>query len=217
MFQKASLKKERLQQLDLKVNMVIYGASGHGKVLKAIALSIYISTEAFVDDNCEEDVYLGVPVRTITDYDKIMVGIGNNTIRKKIATMYKNQWHKPLIHNKAIVSLEEDVGLGTAIMAGVIVNEAKSIGNHCILNTGALIEHDCIIEDYAHISPNVTLSGDVIVSEGAHVGAGAVVIQGITIGKWSVVGAGAVVIRDVPDYAVVVGNPARVIKFTKSD
>lgn len=197
--------------------MVIYGASGHGKVLKAIASSNDIKTKAFVDDNCKGDIYLGIPVRPLTKDDKIMVGIGNNSIRKKIATIYKKQWHTALIHNKAIVSLEGVVGLGTAIMAGVIINEAASIGSHCILNTGALIEHDCIIEDYAHVSPNVTLSGGVIVGEGAHVGAGAVVIPGITIGKWSVVGAGAVVIRDVPDYAVVVGNPARVIKFVKGD
>ena len=197
--------------------MVIYGASGHGKVLKAIASSIGVKVVAFTDDNYEEKSYLNIPVRSITDSDKILIGIGNNSTRKTVALAHKNKWHVALIHTTAIVSVEESIGKGTVIMAGAIVNETKAIGNHCIINTGAIIEHDCIIEDFAHISPNATLSGGVTVGEGAHLGAGAVVIPGVTIGKWSIVGAGAVVIRDVPDYAVMVGNPARVIKYTKSD
>ena len=51
--------------------------------------------------------------------------------------------------------------------------------------------------------------------EGAHVGIGATVKQDITIGKWSVVGAGAVVVNNVPDNAVVVGNPARILNKKK--
>jgi len=53
------------------------------------------------------------------------------------------------------------------------------------------------------------------VGEGTHIGIGATVIQGIKIGKWATIGAGAVVIRDVPDYAVVVGNPARIIRHNE--
>ncbi len=51
------------------------------------------------------------------------------------------------------------------------------------------------------------------VGEGTHVGIGACVIQGIKIGKWATIGAGAVIIKDVPDGAVVVGNPAKIIKM----
>jgi acetyltransferase EpsM len=70
-----------------------------------------------------------------------------------------------------------------------------------------------VIADFVHISPNATLSGNVKAGEGSHIGAGATIIQGITIGKWCTVGAGAVVIKDVPDYATVVGVPARVINI----
>jgi acetyltransferase EpsM len=93
-----------------------------------------------------------------------------------------------------------------------VVQAGTVIGRHCIINTSASIDHDCVIEDFVHISPNATLSGNVRVGEGTHIGAGATIIQGITVGKWCTVGAGAVVIRDVPDYATVVGVPARVIK-----
>jgi acetyltransferase EpsM len=51
------------------------------------------------------------------------------------------------------------------------------------------------------------------VGEGTHIGIGACVVQGIKVGKWATIGAGAVIIKDVPDYAVVVGNPGRIIKY----
>jgi acetyltransferase EpsM len=56
----------------------------------------------------------------------------------------------------------------------------------------------------------------VFVGEGTQVGIGACVIQGVKIGKWATIGAGAVIINDVPDYAVVVGNPGKVIKFNSN-
>lgn len=196
--------------------MVIYGASGHGKVIKAIALSLGIKVLAFTDDNYKEKSYLNIPVRSLFDTDKIVIGIGDNMIRKKVAIIYKKQWHNPLIHKTAIVAVEKSIGKGTVIMAGAVINETKIIGSHCIINTGAVVEHDCIIEDYVHISPNTTLCGGVTVGEGTHVGAGSVIIPGVTIGRWVVIGAGAVVTRNVPDDAVVVGNPARIIKYNAS-
>jgi acetyltransferase EpsM len=56
------------------------------------------------------------------------------------------------------------------------------------------------------------LAGGVIVGEGTHIGIGASVLPEINIGKWTTIGAGAVVIKDVPDGAVIVGNPGRIIK-----
>ena len=67
------------------------------------------------------------------------------------------------------------------------------------------------------MSPNVSLAGNVTIGEGSHIGIGSCVIQGIKIGKWATIGAGAVIIKDVPDYAVVVGNPGTIIKFNKEN
>ncbi len=98
-------------------------------------------------------------------------------------------------------------------MPKACVNAEVKIGKHCIVNTASVIEHECVIEDFVHISPNATLAGNITVKEGAHIGIGANIIQGVNIGKYAVIGAGAVVISDVPDYAVVVGNPAKLIKI----
>lgn len=98
-------------------------------------------------------------------------------------------------------------------MANVSINPSASIGNHCIINTGSIVEHDCVLSDFVHISPKAALAGNVFVGEGTQIGIGAAVIQGIKIGKWVTVGAGAVIIKDIPDYAVVVGNPGKIIKI----
>ena len=81
-----------------------------------------------------------------------------------------------------------------------------------IINTGAQVDHDCAIANFVHIAPGATLCGNVAVGEGALIGAGAVILPGKRIGDWAIVGAGAVVTRDVPNFAVVAGNPAKVIK-----
>ena len=70
-----------------------------------------------------------------------------------------------------------------------------------------------MIEDFVHISPNAALAGNILVKKGAHIGLGANVIQGITIGENAIIGAGTVVLTDVPNNAVVVGNPGRIVRF----
>lgn len=196
--------------------MYLYGASGHGKVIAEIAEDLNISIEGFIDGNIE--------VKSILDYKVIansakdltgdaVISIGNNAIRKKIAENNTHLNYVHLISSQANVSKRVLVGCGTVIMNGVSINSSTSIGNHCIINTNASVDHDCVIDDYVHISPNVGLAGNVEVGEGTHIGIGASVIQGIKIGKWCTIGAGAVIIKDVPDYAVVVGNPGKIIKY----
>jgi acetyltransferase EpsM len=91
------------------------------------------------------------------------------------------------------------------------------ICKHVIINTAASVDHDCKIADLVHISPNSTLCGNVKVGFGSHIGAGSVINPNITIGKWCIIGSGAVIIRDIPDYAIVVGNPGKIIKYNLID
>lgn len=202
--------------------MIVYGASGHGKVVIEILESIGESNIAVWDDadkasvwdyDVQRPVPTGVPVK-----DKLVISMGNNETRRKVAERLDGvvSFGKA-IHATACISKRGAIGAGTVVMAGVIVNADTKIGKHCIINTSASIDHDCIVGDYAHISPNATLSGDVHVGEGTHVGTGASVIQGMKIGKWCIIGAGAVVINDLPDYATAVGNPARIIKIKETE
>jgi acetyltransferase EpsM len=198
--------------------MYLYGASGHCKVvIEAIKSSVNETIYGVFDDNSKNDTILSIPILNpinvgLSNLENFIITIGNNRIRKNIVKSINTNYINA-IDSSAIISKSSKVEIGTVILAGAIINAEAKIGKHCIINSGSIIEHDCIIEDFAHISPNATLAGNVFVGEGSHIGIGAVVIQGIKIGKWCVIGAGAVIIRDVPDFAVVVGNPSKIIKF----
>jgi sugar O-acyltransferase (sialic acid O-acetyltransferase NeuD family) len=198
--------------------MIVYGGSGHGKVIIEILEANKITDIIVWDDTPKENILLGYPLskpsQDLFDKNKIVIiGIGDNAIRKRVVEKIESHFSFiSAVHPRSEISVRTKIESGTTIMAGVTINSSVSIGKHCIINTHALIEHDTIIEDFAHISPNATLCGNIYVGEGAHIGAAAVIIPGIKIGKWAIVGAGAVVIKDVPDFATVVGNPATIIK-----
>jgi sugar O-acyltransferase (sialic acid O-acetyltransferase NeuD family) len=201
--------------------MILYGASGHGKVIIDILESIGELPIEIWDDADKAPVW-EYPVRQPLPFapagDKMIISIGVNATRKKVAERLGNTFEfGTAVHATAYISTRARIGEGTVVMAGATLNPDACIGRHCIINTNASIDHDCVIGDYAHISPNATLSGDVQVGEGTHIGSGASVIQGIRIGKWCTIGAGTVVIRDIPDYATAVGNPAKVIKVKEQE
>lgn len=196
--------------------MNIYGAGGHAKVISGICTTNRITIDNYIDDNPDLQEFQGFDVKhTVTGKMKTIptiFAVGNNKRRKKLVENFEGMVSNYVSNTSAVISPTANVGEGTVIMANAVINADASIGKHCIINTGAVVEHDNIIQDYSHISPNASLAGKVIIGEGAHVGIGACVKEGVTIGKWSVVGAGCVVIENVPNYAVVVGNPASLLR-----
>ncbi|MES2808146.1 MAG: acetyltransferase [Bacteroidota bacterium] len=195
----------------------LYGASGHGKNIIEIFELQQLAIAGLLDDGANENDFLGYPVSlpgnvSLGAENQLIISIGNNAIRKRLAESIFVTY-TTAIHPSCVISKRCIISAGTVIMAGVVINCDAVIGDHVILNTSCSIDHDCVLGNYAHVSPNAALAGNVTVGEGAHIGIGASVIQGINIGKWATVGAGAVVISDVPDYAVVVGSPAKIIKY----
>ena len=200
--------------------MYLYGASGHCKVIiDTISSTKQLTIKGIVDDNPNQELLYGIPVFKTNEFEtfsdkNIIVSVGDNSTRKKIVA-HLSAVYLIAVHDKAIVSSYATIGEGTVVMAGAVINADAAIGKHCIINTAVIIEHDCKIANFVHVSPNVALAGGVEVGEGTHVGIGAIVIQGIKIGRWAIIGAGSVIIRDVHDYAVVVGNPGKILKYNK--
>lgn len=196
--------------------LVIIGASGHGRVVADIAKKNGYDDIIFLDDNiqlktCGKYKVCGTSQK-ICDYSsEFFVAIGNQKVRTGLLTLLEQKKCKiaRLIHPSAIISDDVVIGCGTVVMAGVVINAGAVIGKGCIINTSSSIDHDCIVEDYVHISVGCHLAGTVKVGQNTWLGAGSIVSNNISITKDCILGAGAVVVKDVNESGIYKGIPAK--------
>ena len=200
----------------MRQDVIIIGASGHGKVIADIVRLSGDYVFGLLDD--APDVakeFLERPILgTINDYQryldkKFVIAIGNSDVRERIAEqMHGAEWYTA-IHPSAVVSqLGTRIGEGTVIMANAVINPGTSIGKHCIINTGAIIDHDNQIEDYVHVSVGAKLAGTVSVGRKTWIGIGASIRNNTAICADCMIGAGAVVVKDIEEKGTYIGVPA---------
>ncbi|MCR6546198.1 acetyltransferase [Dehalobacterium formicoaceticum] len=198
--------------------LIIIGASGHGKVVADIAIKMNKwRSISFLDDDGSIKTVMGFEVVgktadafTYKDEADFFVAIGNNGTRKKIQDGLEKEGMSVvrLIHPNAVIGTNVEIGIGTAVMAGVVINSSSKVGRGCIINTCCSLDHDNVIEDYVHISPGANLAGTVKVGRGSWMGIGVVVSNNVNITSNCTVGAGAVVMRDIIEPGTYVGIPA---------
>lgn len=149
--------------------------------------NFYAHPTAIIDDNCK---------------------IGSDT---KI-------WHFSHIMSDCIIGDRCNIGQNVVISPGVILGKNVKIQNNVSIYTGVTCEDDvflgpsCVFTNVINPRSSVNRRGEyatTIVKRGASIGANATIVCGHNIGLFAFVGAGAVVTKNVPDYALVVGNPAR--------
>lgn len=126
--------------------------------------------------------------------------------------------------------VQKGARIGKNCILGQNVNIGNNviIGNYCKIQNNVSVYEGVVLEDYVFCGPSMVFTNIInprckypqvgskyykktLVKEGASLGANCTIVCGITIGKDAFVGAGAVVTKDVPDYALVVGNPARIV------
>ncbi|MFH0835484.1 MAG: acyltransferase [Candidatus Micrarchaeota archaeon] len=131
------------------------------------------------------------------------------------------------IWNQAQVRENCEIGRDCNIGKDVYIDFDVKIGNRVKIQNGVSVYHGVVIEDDVFLGPHCITTNDLfprswvsefavhktLIKKGASIGAGAILVCGITVGEYAMVGAGAVVTKDVPAYALVVGNPARLIGF----
>lgn len=201
--------------------VIIIGASGHGKVVADTILQSGDHVYGFLDDNLElGDSFIGFPVLgTVDRFEnypdaKFVVAIGNAKIRESIVEKLAGVSWYTAIHPRAVISsLDTSIGEGTVVMADAVINAGTKIGNHCIINTGAVVEHDNRIEDFVHVSVGAKLAGTVHVGKGTWIGIGATVRNNVEICEECMIGAGAVVITNIKKNGVYIGIPAEKMKI----
>lgn len=196
--------------------LIIIGASGHGRVVADIARKNGYQDIAFLDDNPSVKECGGREVvgksESFREYDcDFVVAIGNSAVRQRIQSLIEQAGkHLPaLIHPNACVADGVSIGGGTVIAAGAVVNPGAVIGKGCIVNTGSSVDHDCVVEDYVHISVGAHVAGTVHVGERTWIGVGAAVSNNLNICADCMIGAGCVVVRDITESGTYMGVPAK--------
>ena len=118
-----------------------------------------------------------------------------------------------------------EIGDNTFIGPFVEITRGTVVGRNCKIESHAFLCDRVVLEDEVFIGHGVMFTNDLypradrqvvrmatVVRQGCSIGSNATIVPGVTLGRYAVVGAGAVVTRDVPDFAIVAGNPAKVVK-----
>jgi sugar O-acyltransferase (sialic acid O-acetyltransferase NeuD family) len=207
-----------------EVEVVVYGASGHGKVVADILQALGIEIAGFVDDNpLKTGELFGLQILGDGDWlaehaarrpVSVAFGIGDNFARRAIMDRCNTAGARPLtaVHPSATVAPSATLAPGAVVMAQAVVNADAVIGHGAIINTGAIVEHDCHIGDFAHLSPKVAIGGHTQIGDFAWLGIGSTAIHGVKVGTGSIVGAGATVLTDIGEWVVAIGTPARIFR-----
>lgn len=213
-----------------KPKAVIWGASGHAKVVADIVrLSNQFDIFGFIDNLsperngqnfCGSTIIGGYEVldtlikQNITN---IFFGFGNNSARDTLfnETLKMGFHHPNAIHPQSIIASDTILGQGITICAGAIINSDSEIGNNVIINTGATVDHDCLIGDSSHICPGVHLAGNVTIGKCSWVGIGTIIKEKITIGDDVFIGAGSLVLKDIPSKMLSYGSPSKIRSWKK--
>jgi sugar O-acyltransferase (sialic acid O-acetyltransferase NeuD family) len=207
---------------------VIWGCSGHAKVLSSLIEEQGGRIIAFFDNEQIQSILPAIPVyhgpagfiewlRMAENPTSIngLVAIGGHrgNARINIQSIFRSAGLKldPIVHTHASVSSSALMGEGVQVLAQAVVAAECRLGESCIVNHKASIDHECILGKGVHVAPGATICGCVEIGDDVLIGAGAVILPRLKIGHGSVIGAGAVVLEDVAAGSVIVGNPGKPI------
>lgn len=211
--------------------MLIVGAKGFAKEVLEILFQNSYKKKIVLFDNINNEVNgklyeMYNILKSIDDAknhfiksgNEYAIGIGDPKLRKNI---YK-QFNDIGGELTSIISVNSDIGhfntvieRGCVITSGVVITNDVKLGRGSIVNLNSTIGHDTIIGEFTEICPNVSVSGSCTIGDMVFIGTNATILPDIKIGKNSIIGAGSVVTKDVPDNVMVVGVPAKIVKFLK--
>lgn len=208
--------------------VLMVGSGGHGRVLAdIIRRSEGLRLAGIIDDFAAVGTQkLGCTVlggsaelpriMAQTGCRRLVLAVGHNGRRLELAEQIESLcdgvvWQS-LCHPAAVVGEDVDIGPGSVIVAGAVINPGARLGRHCIVNTTAVVDHDCRLGDGSSLGPGALLGGNVTLGCGTIVAIGATVINGLQLGAHCLLGAGATAVCDLPEGAVALGVPARVVR-----
>lgn len=194
--------------------LLLVGGGGHCKsIIDVIENSSRFTVRGIVQPKTNENTsLLGYPIlgedadipELLSNGNDALVTVGQiktPDIRKRLYDlMIRLKASLPvLVSDKSYVSRHSELGNGTVVMHGAIINAAARINVNTIINSMALIEHDVMIGEHCHISTGTRVNGGVQIGDGSFIGSGVIIHQGIRIGTKCIISAGSVVSKDLPD------------------
>ncbi|NBL64822.1 sialic acid O-acetyltransferase [Flavobacterium sp. NST-5] len=209
----------------MKSKCIIVGAGTYGQVY-AEYLKDFYDIIGYIDDN---ETLLNSSIKNIkvignrdfllNKVDKavsVFVPIGNNVLRVEILKELKQAGFKTpsFIHPQTVIHKSVKIGDAVYILPGTYIMPDTVIENSVMISMGVNIAHHTNIATGCFFSQGTNIGASIEIKEYAYHGIASTVMTGVkTIGKNALIGAGTVIIRDVPDFAVVVGNPGKIIKY----
>ena len=147
---------------------------------------------------------------------KGIIGVGLNFSRKKIyeeiTKVDKNFKFEKIVSKNAIIDSSVEIGDGTLVVSGSIINIGTKIGKHCYINTASVIEHDNNFEDFSSAGPRVVTGGNVTIGKYSYIGMGTIIKEQIEIKENTIIGAHSYVNKNCAKNLIFYGSPARKVK-----
>jgi len=119
------------------------------------------------------------------------------------------------VHPKAFVAPNVELNFGCIIMPNATISSGVKFGLNCRVMSGAMVGHDNDVADHSFFAANSTIGSHNIIETATYFGLNSTVGGKLNIGRYSVVGMGSVITKDVEEYSIMAGNPAKHLRFVK--
>jgi len=219
----------------MKKRLVIIGGHGSGEIAMSVFQEVNKITdewiiEGFLNDIVEPGGFLGEhkvlgPSEAVKDYVNkgyhihytLHINAKNKDERVKKFMSYDIplEANATAIHPKAYIDPSTKISKGILICAQACTSFGPEIGNYTHIYINGFVGHDSKIADFSTVAAHSVIGGRISIHEGAHIGLNSCIREDLVIGKYSIIGMGSVVIKDVNEYDIVSGNPAKVIRSLK--
>ncbi|HEY4186718.1 MAG TPA: hypothetical protein VGP07_16695 [Polyangia bacterium] len=190
--------------------LFVIGAGGHARVIASL---LPAAPEFVTTTPATEDERLGTVVMDNPGAE-FYLGLGTNRDRMRVADKLRTLGARlpTCVAPNVFVARDAQLDAGTVLCPGSQIGSRAHIGFACIVNTLSSVDHDCLLGDYGQVTAGVTIAGTVKVGKNGFFGVKSAVIPNLTIGDDVVVMAGSLITKNVPDRAMMGGNPARLMR-----
>lgn len=142
------------------MDLLLYGFGGFGYAVAEIAIENGYKNIGIFDEKEPQNLsickgvlkYLGTYDASLYVNTPLVITIGSNQIRAKIASKIRHQT-STIIHKSALISTSATIETGCIILQNVIIGANTKINKNCIINASAVIDHDCVVNQFVHIRP----------------------------------------------------------------